>query len=78
MRRWTDLVGVDAHVENARPALEGGDHKEGQHSLGNAVEMKVIPDPVPIYLRSAGHECKKMPQAEVTFSYKHLKTKSFI
>ena len=41
---WTmvDFVGVDGHVQDARPALEGHGDEEGEHRLGNVVKVELV------------------------------------
>ena len=47
---WTmvDFVGVDGHVEDARPALEGHGDEEREHRLCHVVEVEriLLPDSV--------------------------------
>ncbi len=39
-------VGVYGDVEDAGPALEGGDDEEGEHGLGHVVVVEVVPLPL--------------------------------
>ena len=47
---WTmvDFVGVDGHVEDARPALEGHGDEEREHRLCHVVEVEgiLLPDSI--------------------------------